>query len=98
MKLTQGCLCPLLKKDCIKLDCAWFTKVVGSNPNTGEHIDEYDCAVKWLPLLMIENAQQTRQAGAAIESFRNEMVKVNHEAMELQKLEQSYRKELSCRS
>ena len=31
----------------------------------------------WQPILMIENSQQTRQAGAAIESFRNEMVKQN---------------------
>ena len=39
--------------------------------------DEYGCAVSYLPLLTIENSQQTRQAGAAIESFRNEMVKSN---------------------
>jgi len=31
----------------------------------------------WLPVLLIENAQQSRQTGAAVESFRNEMVEVN---------------------
>jgi hypothetical protein len=36
----------------------------------------------WLPILMIEGSQQTRQAGAAIESFRNEMVKSNEQHME----------------
>ena len=30
-----------------------------------------------MPMLMIENSRQTSQAGAAIESFRNEMVKAN---------------------
>ena len=30
----------------------------------------------WLPVLLIENAQQSRQTGAA-ESFRNEMVEAN---------------------
>jgi hypothetical protein len=45
----------------------------GSNPNTGAEIDEWGCAVTWLPVLLVENAQQSRQAGAAIESFRNEM-------------------------
>ena len=30
-----------------------------------------------LPMLMIENSRQTNQAGAAIESFRNEMVQAN---------------------
>ena len=31
----------------------------------------------WLPVLLIENAQQSRQTGAAVESFRNEMVEAN---------------------
>lgn len=52
-------------------------KVRGSNPNTGEEIDDYGCSIAWLPLLMIENSQQQRQTGAAVESFRNEMVKTN---------------------
>jgi hypothetical protein len=30
-----------------------------------------------MPMLMIENSQQQRQTGAAVESFRNEMVKNN---------------------
>jgi len=30
-----------------------------------------------MPVLMIENSQQQRQTGAAVESFRNEMVKSN---------------------
>lgn len=33
--------------------------------------------MSWLPILMIENAQQSRQTGAAVESFRNEMVDAN---------------------
>jgi hypothetical protein len=52
-------------------------KVRGTNPNTGEEIDDYGCSVAWLPVLMIENSQQQRQTGAAVESFRNEMVKSN---------------------
>jgi hypothetical protein len=52
-------------------------EVRGNNPNTGEEIDDYGCAIAWLPLLMIENSQQQRQTGAAVESFRNEMVKAN---------------------
>lgn len=52
-------------------------KVRGNNPNTGEEIDDYGCSIAWLPVLMIENSQQQRQTGAAVESFRNEMVKAN---------------------
>lgn len=49
----------------------------GRNPNTGEDIDEWGCSITWLPLLLVENAQMSRQTGAAVESFRNEMVKAN---------------------
>lgn len=52
-------------------------KVRGNNPNTGEEIDDYGCSMAWLPVLMIENSQQQRHTGAAVESFRNEMVKAN---------------------
>jgi hypothetical protein len=52
-------------------------KIRGSNPNTGEEIDDYGCSMAWLPVLMIENSQQQRSTGAAVESFRNEMVKSN---------------------
>jgi hypothetical protein len=77
MKLEQGTFCPLIKKDCIQMKCAWFTQLRGNNPNTGKEIDEYGCAIAWMPILTIENSQQQRQTGAAVESFRNEMVQAN---------------------
>ena len=83
MKLEQGKFCPLIGKDCIQLQCAWFTQVRGMNPNTGEEVDDWSCAVTWLPSLMIENSQQQRQTGAAIESFRNETVKSTMKAQEI---------------
>lgn len=83
MKLEQGKFCPLLKKDCIGLECAWFIKIQGYNPNTGQMVDEWGCTIPWLPVLLIENSQQQRQTGAAVESFRNEMVKQNQETAKL---------------
>lgn len=77
MQIENGTFCPLLKKDCVGLKCAWFTKVVGYDTNTGKEIEDYQCAIGWLPLLLIENAGRQRQTGAAVESFRNEMVKAN---------------------
>lgn len=77
MELKPGKFCPLIKKDCMGLECSWFTQLRGTNPNTGEPIDNWGCAVTWLPILLIENSQQQRQTGAAVESFRNEMVKNN---------------------
>lgn len=78
MKLEPKSNCPLDGfKPCRQLECAWFMKVRGNNPNTGEEIDDYGCSMAWLPVLMIENSQQQRHTGAAVESFRNEMVKSN---------------------
>ena len=78
MKLETKANCPLDGfNPCRQLECAWFMKVRGNNPNTGEEIDDYGCAIAWMPVLMIENSQQQRQTGAAVESFRNEMVKAN---------------------
>ena len=75
MKLEREHWCPLIGEECMKLKCEWFTQVRGTNPQTGEDVDEWGCAVTWLPMLLIENSQQQRQTGAAVESFRNETVK-----------------------
>lgn len=78
MKLEVKSNCPLDDfKPCRQFECAWFTQVRGTNPQTGQEVDEYACAIAWLPMLTIENSQQQRQTGAAVESFRNEMVKAN---------------------
>jgi hypothetical protein len=77
MQLKNGTYCPLVKKDCIGLQCAWFTRIQGVDTNTGNQVDEYQCAIAWMPMLLIENSGQQRQTGAAVESFRNEMVKAN---------------------
>lgn len=75
MKIEPGKYCPLIKKDCIGLQCSWFMLVRGKHPQTGQDVDEWGCAMTWLPVLLIENSQQQRQTGAAVESFRNEVVK-----------------------
>lgn len=78
MKLEVKSNCPLNNfEPCKELDCAWFTQIRGQDPNTGKEIDDYGCAIAWMPILTIENSQQQRSTGAAVESFRNEMVKAN---------------------
>jgi hypothetical protein len=83
MQLKSGDFCPLIGSECINLKCKWFTQIRGTNPNTGEPVDEWDCAVKWVPFLVIESSQQSRQTGAAVESLRNEIVKGNKETQDL---------------
>ena len=79
MKLEREHWCPLIGEECMKLKCEWFTQVRGKNPNTGEEVDEWGCAVTWLPMLLIENSQQQRETSASIQSARNESVRDNEE-------------------
>jgi hypothetical protein len=84
MKIEPKANCPLHNfEPCKQLDCAWFLKIRGSNPNTGADVDDWGCAIAWMPVLMIENSQQQRQTGAAVESFRNEMVKANEASQQI---------------
>ena len=63
-------LCKALRDTCPK-----WVKLIGTNPQTGIPVDEWACADTWAPMLMIELTQRVREQGAAIESFRNEMVR-----------------------
>jgi hypothetical protein len=84
MKIETKANCPLLgMKPCQQLECSWFMKVVGKNPNTGADVEEWGCSMAWLPILLIENSQQQRGTGAAVESFRNEMVKANESSQQM---------------
>ena len=73
------------KKKCISLyqNCPKWINVMGQNPQTGESVNQWDCADTWLPILLIENSQQQRQTGAAVESFRNAMVEANNQVLSL---------------
>jgi hypothetical protein len=78
MKIEPKNNCPLDGfNPCRQMECAWFLKIAGKNPNTGEDLEDWGCSISWLPILLIENSQQQRSTGAAVESFRNEMVKNN---------------------
>ncbi len=65
------------KKRCtdLRANCPKWVHLVGAHPQTGQPIDCFDCADQWASVLTIEAAKETRQAAAAIESFRNEMVR-----------------------
>jgi hypothetical protein len=77
MFMPRTNLCPLLRAECAGASCRFWTHVRGLNPQTGQEIDKFGCAVEFLPMLLIENSAQQRSTGAAVESFRNEMVRGN---------------------
>ena len=87
MELKVKDNCPLNGfEPCKQLDCAWFVQMRGTDPNSGKEVDEYACGVAWFPMLLVENAAQGRSTGAAVESFRNEMVKANDASQDLLKV------------
>ncbi len=61
-------------------DCPKFVSIKGADPQTGAVVDRHGCVDSFRPLLLIENAQMSRQTGAAVESLRNEVVKASENA------------------
>ena len=66
-------LCPQFKTPCKKDRCKFWTHLLGKDHNTGKEYDSFDCAIIFLPILLVEAAYQSRGTAAAIESFRNVM-------------------------
>ena len=77
--------CPLWKQPMSKVchTCNWWTHLRGKHPQSEQEIDEWACAIAFLPMLMIENAQMQRGTQSAVESFRNEMVRTNQSSLVL---------------
>lgn len=74
--LKDGEFCPLVKGECVRHKCAFFTKLVGLDPQSGQHIDKFGCAIAWLPVLLVENSQQQRQTAASVDKVSGQIVKV----------------------
>jgi len=92
MALDKKIICPLMGKPCIEdgtvVDgeihaCKFWSKVAGKHPQTGADLDFFDCSISWIPILLIDNSKEQRSTGAAVESFRNEMVKANQASASL---------------
>jgi hypothetical protein len=85
-------ICPLIRAECIKdagivdgeiCKCAFWVTITGKDPSTGEMTNRGECSWSWVPILLIENSKMQYQTGAAIESFRNEMVAGNAQSKKL---------------
>lgn len=78
-------VCPLHRETMDKVchRCPLWIHVRGKPPQSEAEVDYWDCSLAWMPMLLIENSQMQRQTGAAVESFRNEMVKANQVTSQL---------------
>lgn len=92
MMANKKIICPLMGKQCIEdgaivgeelHGCRFWVVIVGKDPQTGQEINRGDCAHAWTPVLLIENSKMQRETGAAVESFRNEMVLANQRSQQV---------------
>lgn len=75
-------VCPFLNKECIKEQCQLWTHIRGNHPQIqDEFIDMYDCSIKWIPVLLIENSKVSRETAAEVQTFRKDMVSSNQLAL-----------------
>lgn len=83
MKIELSCplgsTCEKIVDDHIER-CAWYVEVAGVKPD-GEQVNEWACAMTWMPMLQIETARTNRGQTQAIESMRNETIKRQDKAM-----------------
>lgn len=73
----MGKFCPIIQKDCIEHGCKFFIHLLGNDPqNPGATIDKFDCAIAFLPILLIENANVSRQGNASMDKVATEIHKI----------------------
>ena len=65
--------------------CAWYVKLEGEHPQSGEKMNESRCAMAWIPVLQIEGNGQNRHITTAVQSLRNETIKRQNAALEMVK-------------
>ena len=77
--------CPIIKDRCVnghnkimgedetneKVRCMKWMKLAGIHPQTGQAVDEWKCKEHWDVLLAVENAKETRETAASVDSHRN---------------------------
>lgn len=63
--------------------CAWYTRLQGKNPQSEEIIDQWGCAISWLPIMQAEVAQTNRGQTEAICSMRDENIKRQDIALQI---------------
>lgn len=78
--------CPLIKEDCIEHRCKFYIHVQGQDPQTSKTVDHWDCAVAWMPTILLDSSAKIQQTNASIQSFRNEVIKLVGGAISMAKI------------
>ena len=51
--------------------CAWYTELKGTDPQTGEEVSDWKCAIAWMPIVGIEGNKIGMSNVQATEGTRN---------------------------
>lgn len=76
--------CPILSigqadmVPCVEHRCRWFQKIEGKNPQTGEPVEPWDCAVPMLFVAVLENAKQQRDTRKAVVELHETMTEAKN--------------------
>ena len=76
---THELTCPL-GHTCDK--CLWNIHMTGMNPHTGAAIDEWKCAIAWLPLLASQQTQQILQTAASVDRVHDVFAEAMNQSLE----------------
>lgn len=68
-----GSVCEEVKDGAIHR-CRWYVEVVGKDPTSDQILHEKDCAMAWVPTLLIEGSRTNRGQTKALEDFRNAVI------------------------
>ena len=65
--------CPFIGKKCVESKCKFWTHLLGKNPQGDGVIDKFGCAIEFLPILLVENAQMVRMGVASTDKVANQV-------------------------
>ncbi len=75
--------CPMtgFKKKCSELraGCPKWIHMIGKHPQTGNPVDEFDCADRWMPVLITEVTKELQGVIATTDEFRREVAEQNEQ-------------------
>jgi hypothetical protein len=72
-------VCPFLGQECIGSQCKLWGRVSGVHPQTGQVVEQHDCTLVWIPMLLTNVVKETSQNTAATNEVRNELQEVTNE-------------------
>lgn len=71
--------CPILNGPCVEKGCKFWSKL--ATQFQGKTEETWECVVLMVPFLILENSKMVARNGAAIESLRDEEIRVGQQVI-----------------